>query len=393
MKKLIALLLTLALLLSASALAEVEEEESAPLTREEIEMYLDALAQAARQADTLTVKPGNDTFGPSVTFAGGELRIADETFDESTAVLGAALAEDQADPRGLYLGSSLDEVLRAYPNDNPSLAGSYYDAALYIHGEKPEVTAGYVSRLGQTVVSAEHLVYSWREDGVAVSSIRYLFAKGIAVQIDVALDYEIVAEDVALAEIRDVADMQESSEYFAYPHSADNGEALVPFEREDLMLTVLGQSAADFLDLNAETAIAAFGPAPVDEWTEDSDGAFLRLMQWEGVSLLLKYDAQRSFIAVDSLTVNDMVLDGPRGVRVGDTLDSVICRFRHGDLVPSADTVILYGDNQEAPFGVLAYSPEGAEVTYALSLEDGRNVVWHLTFAAGELQEMSLLLR
>ena len=116
-------------------------------------------------------------------------------------------------------------------------------------------------------------------------------------------------------------------------------------------------------------------------------------MQWEGVSLLLKYSAQRKFIAVDSLTVNDTILEGPRGVRVGDLLDSVIFRFRHAEVFGTEDTVSLYGDGQALPYGVLSYTPESAEVTYAFSLEAGRTGVWHMTWVMGELQSMTLRLR
>lgn len=393
MKKLMALLLALALALPCVSLAEPAVEESAPLTREELEIYLDAMTQAAREDESRRVDPGNESFYPSVTFSGGELQIADETFDESTAVLGFTVGEHQADPRGLFLFCSVDEALAAYPNDNPDLAGSYFDAALYIHGEKPEVTTGYVVRLGQQVVSVWHQVYSWRPDGVAVSSVNYAVDQGYVYQIDVRLDYEVVDEAAALAEIQEVADMQEITGYSVYPHSADNGEALAPFQREDLTFTEFGQKKADFLDLNAEEAIAAFGAAQVDEWTEDSDGSFLRLMQWEGISLLLQYDAQRKFLAVDSLTLNDMMLDGPRGVRVGDTLDSVIYRFRHGETFTADDTLSLYGDGQTLPYGMLAYSPESAELSYAFALEDGKTVVWHMTFVAGELESMTMMLR
>ena len=220
----------------------------------------------------------------------------------------------------------------------------------------------------------------------------YLLDNGYVSDIMVFAD-SLYEEEAILQSVQELADMQEISEYTPYPVSVENGEALAPFEREDLSITVRGQKVADFLDLNAEDMIAALGNAPVDEWTEDSDGSFLRLMQWEGVSLLLKYDAQRKFTAVDSLTINDEGLEGPRGVRVGDLLDSVIFRFRHAEVFGTEDTVSLYGDGQTLPYGVLSYTPESAEVTYAFSMEDGRSVVWHMTFVIGELQSMTLMLR
>ena len=74
-------------------------------------------------------------------------------------------------------------------------------------------------------------------------------------------------------------------------------------------------------------------------------------------------------------------------------LDSVLYRFRHAEIFHADDTIPLYGDGQALPYGVLAYTPESAEVSYAFSLEDGRAVVWHMTFVTGELQSMTLMLR
>ena len=395
MKKLIALLLALLMIVSCcGAFAEtVEAEESAPLTREELEIYLDSLRPVALEDEGLSVATYDDgsTFAD---FSGGVLQIADETLTDSTAVLSALLYEEQADPRGMYLGATLDEVLAAYPNDNPLLSGSYYDAVLSISGDKPEIAVAYLLRDGQRVNTIAYSVYSWQPDGVEIWGVYYTLNQGIVNSIFVGSSGVMTEED-ALEELHGISEMQEISEYFAYPASMDDGEGLAPFQREDLNLGRFGETVSDFLDLDAEAMIAAFGPAPVDEWTEDSDGTFLRLLQWDGVSLLLNYDAQKQFIAVDTLTINDDVLDGPRGVRVGDILDSVIFRFRHGDTFVDGSTLSLYSDGQTQPYGygVLNYSPESAELSYAFDLEDGRSIVWHSTFVAGILQSMSLLLR
>lgn len=393
MKKLFCLLLALAMLLSSAALAEdVPVDENAAMTREEIELYLNSLGQAALTGENVEVVPLEDG-GAQVYLDETVLVIADESLTESSAILSAYPGENQADLRGLFLGAAPDEVLSAYPNDNPTLNGSYYDAALFISGEKPEVSAGYVLRDGQRVYRIAYEVFSWQADGVSVSSVSYELENGYVTSIRIAVDDEILEEAEALEKIQEIAEMQEISEYFAYPVSMDGGEALAPFEREDLALRVSASDVLDFLDLTAEGLIDVLGPAPVEEWTEDSDGSFLRLLQWEGISVLLRYDAQRQFTAVDSVTINDVNVDGPRGVRVGDGLDSVLFRFRHAEIFNSDDTILLYGDGQTAPYGVLAYSPENAEVSYALSLGDGRTVAWYMTFVIGELQSMTLMLR
>lgn len=391
MKKLFCLLLSLLLLSSAAFAEAVPVDENAELTREEIEMYLDALGRAALKNENTAVLPVEQG-GAEVRLNDTVLLISDETLTDSTAFLCAYPGESQADLRGLFIGSSMEQVLAAYPNDNPSLTGTYYDAALFISGEKPEVSMGYLLREGQRVSRVAYHVLSWQPDGVAVSSVSYELKDGYVTSIRIGSADEILEEEAALESIREITEMQEVSEYFAYARS-ETGEDLAPFTREDLGLIKDGHVKMDFLDMTAEAAVDAFGPAPVDEWTEDSDGSRLRLLQWDGVSLLLKYDAEKRFVSVDSLTVNDDVLDGPRGVRIGDTLDSVIYRFRHGEVFVADDTVALYGDGQETPYGMLAYTPESAELSYAFALDESSAVIWHMTFVAGTLQTMSLLLR
>lgn len=393
MKKLFCLLLALAMLLSSAALAEtVPVDENAAMTREEIELYLNSLGRAALDAGDAIVTPLAQG-GAEVRLGETVFDISDETLTESCAILSACPGEDQADLRGLFLGSTSDEVLSAYPNDNPTLNGSYYDAALFIAGEKPEVSVGYVLRSGQQAYLIVYEVFSWQPDGVTVSSVSYRLENGCVESIRIAMDDEILEEADALEKIQEIVDMQEISEYFAYPSSMDNGEALAPFEREDLTLRVNASDVLDFLDLTAENLTAVLGSAPVEEWTEDSDGSFLRLLQWEGISVLLRYNAQKQFTSVDSVTINDVNVDGPRGVRAGDTLDSVLFRFRHAEIFNSEDTILLYGDGQTPPYGVLAYNPENAELSYAFSLGDGRTVGWYMTFVIGELQSMTLMLR
>lgn len=384
MKKLISLLLAL-LLATGAALAEPATEESATLTYEELEMYLSALAQKAlASGEAQTVSDGS---GVSVAFSGATLSIADEKLSENTAVLGAVLNPDTQCPRGLKAGDTLTELLAAYPNDNQTLSGTYFDAALYVSGEKPVVTAGWLLRDGQRVTEVTHCVYHWLEDGVARCGVRYTLDQGTITGIEVfGLDSRI-EESEALREINEVADMQEISEYFAYPQSED-GSQLAPFEREDLSF-----AGMDFLDLTAEMATEVLGSSPVDEWTQDSTGEYLRLKQWDGVSILFVYDANKQFLRVDSLTVNDDVLEGPRGVRVGDWMDSVLFRFRHSEGGTQESGIVLYGDGQNAPYGVLAYGDETTTLTYTLALDADKTVIWHLTFVDAKLQSMNLLLR
>lgn len=385
MKKLISLLLAL-LLAAGAALAEPVADESAALTYEELDLYLTALAGEALASGKATAAAGENG-GTDISYYGGTMRIADEQLGENTAVLSAVLSADTACPRGLKLGDSLDQLRAAYPDDNADLRGSYFDAALYVTGEKPEASAGWLLRDGQRVTEVTHCVYHWQEDGVARCGMRYTLDQATIVGIEIFGLDSLMEESEALEQLAEVSDMQEVNEYFAYPTSID-GSTLLPFEREDLAF-----AGMDFLDLTVEMAVEALGSAPVDEWSQDSTGEYLRLRQWDGVSILFVYDANKQFVRVDSMTINADILEGPRGVRVGDWMDSVMYRFRHGEGGTMATGIALYGDGETAPYGVLAYSEETATLTYTLALDDGKTVIWHMTFVGARLQSMNLLLR
>lgn len=385
MKKLMACLLLLALVMSA-ALGESMVEEAAKLTYEELQIYLAGLGRDARESAEVQVLPAQE--GPAgVTFPGGVLKISDEALGDTTLVLSAVLNAEQPCPRGIRIGDSLSSLLSVYPNDNPHLFGTYYDAALYVAGSKPEMTAGWVLRDGQRVTEVTHCVYAWRADGVIVCGVKYLVEADVVCAIEVFGMEELTEEAEAQVQIDEVVEMQEMQEYFAYPKS-EIGSELAIFSREDLSF-----AGMDFLDLTAEAAAEALGSAQVDQWTQDSTGEYLRVKQWEDISILFVYDENKQFLRVDSLTVNGDGIEGPRGVRVDDRMEDVMYRFRHGEGGNLENGVALYGDGQTAPYGVLAYGDETVTITYTLDLEDGKTVIWHMTFVDNKLQSMNMLLR
>ncbi|MBQ4074183.1 MAG: hypothetical protein IJD39_03140 [Clostridia bacterium] len=384
MKKLISLLLAL-LLITGACLAEPMTEEAAYPTYEELEIYLSALRQRSLEGSVEITKADNgDTLA---IVSEGLLRIADETLDKNTAVLGAVLDPTAACPRGLMIGDSLSKLLSTYPNHNPDLAGNYNDAALYISGSKPEAVLGWVLRDGQRVTQVTHCIYHWVADGVISCGVSYQIDNDMIVNIAVFGMDQRIDETQALQEIADTAEIQEATHYFAYPKSED-GSLLAPFVREDLSFGGL-----DFLDLTPEMATAVLGSSPVDEWKQDSSGEYLRIRQWDGVSIYFNYDSSKQFKQVNSMLINGDTLEGPRGVRVGDSMESVMYRFSHGQGGTVDNGIALYGDGVNAPFGILAYGETTATINYALSPDGEALVHWQLTFVGGKLQEMRMLLR
>lgn len=381
MKKLLALLICCLMLLPAALAVEVDE--SPALSLEEIEMFYSSLLEQVKTEGCQIVENGQDTYLAQTSL--GDIFLSSQTLSDETHVLGARLSVDAACLRGLKVGDTLDMIFQLYPNDNPTLKGTYYEATLAFRGAEPEICLGYALRDGQRVQEVTYVVYNWQADGIVKAGITYALDQGAIQQISLFTADALLTAEETETEISDSALVQESEEYFAYP-SSQVGTDLDPFCREDLVFAGL-----DFYSLTPEKAIGVLGAAPVDEWTPDSDGTFIRLMQWNGISLVSKYDENKQFRSVYSLSVNDDVLEGPRGLRIGDYLDTVIFRFRHseGSLLDSG--VLLYGDGENAPYGVITYGTDVDTIAYTVSL-DGEVAMLHLTFRDDALQEMQLFL-
>lgn len=385
MKKLISLLLALLMIVSVS-LAETMTEESPSLTYEELEIYLSALTERSAQRGNAVIAAGEN--GDVLAFVEeGMLRIADHSLSATTAVLGVSINELGACPRGIMVGDSLEKLLNAYPNHNPDLRGNYNDAALYISGSKPEVSLGWILRDGQRINQVTHCIYHWVPDGVIACGVSYQIVQDTVMGIAVFGMDQLITEAQALEEIADTAEIQEASHYFAYPKSED-GSTLAPFVREDLSFGGL-----DFLDLTPEMATNVLGSSPVDEWHQDTTGDYLRIRQWDGVTIYFDYSANKQFNQVNYMLINADTLEGPRGVRIGDSMESVMYRFAHGQGGTVDNGIALYGDGVNAPYGLLAYGDVTATINYTVSPDGDQTVIWQLTFVDGRLLEMRMLLR
>ena len=125
---------------------------------------------------------------------------------------------------------------------------------------------------------------------------------------------------------------------------------------------------------------------------EDDDGSYLRTMDFAQCSLLYTYDSQKQNPSLEMLTIDEDGLEGPRCVRVGDTLSSVISRFYNGDGEFDGESrEILYGDGETAPYGLAEYGTDAdAGLWYAVQVEDGRTVVLSISFEQMYVSDVTL---
>ncbi len=379
MKKIIVLLLLCALLVPGALAAQVETEENPALSLEEMEIYYDKLMSTLKMENCAIQQDEQGRYVAQSTL--GDVFLSQPALTEETHITGIRLSVGQPCLRGLMVGDTLDMIFQVYPSDNPSLYGNYYEATLAFRGDKPQICLGYILREGQRVQEVTYLTYNWQSDGIVKSGVTYTMDQNYIQQITLFTADELLTEEQAETEISESALVQEERNYFAFPTS-QIGTDLDPFCREDLAFAGL-----DFYSLTPDQAIQVLGAPAVDEWTPDSDGTQIRLMQWNGVELVSKYTANRQFQSVYSFSVNDDVLEGPRGLRIGDYMDTVLFRFRHSEGSLTDNGVLLYGNGQNAPYGQVVYGPETNTVTYTVSL-DGEVCMMYLTFAQDTLQQM-----
>ena len=352
MKKIIALLLCLVLTLPClTALGE----EDLSLTPEELAVFCEELLAEAIARGPV---PAREAEEGGCAFDYGDFCVysPDSALTETSPV---TLAEVRAygDMRGISKGSSLEALLTAYPLDNENLRGTWEEATLYISGLLPEsVHTAHALRTGSHVLVLEHTVYATEGETARVSSAVYILEANHVMAVRLLPQRVEMSLEEAQAEIDALADLQEQDGYAMYRAAAPEVMA-----REDLTFG----PEIDFLSAQPEDLTAALGQAESDTWEQDG-AEYLRVLQWAGAQAIFHYDDQRKNPTLQLLQVYGDALEGPRGVRVEDTLDSVLDRFPH-----DSEVGVLYGDGEHAPYGRCDLREDGAYLVYAAETESG----------------------
>ncbi len=384
MKKLILLLLPLMLVCFACAYAETP----APIQKDELANWYEPLVTEAYDTQSAVLQPVEE--GYAANLDGYTMVVKENALNTASTVLSVSLTADPETqrfcPRGISLGSTLEDVLAAYPSDNPTLIGNYFEAALYIDGLLPSAAVGFVLRDGQHILHIVHRVYAPVDDGIICHEIMYSFTDDIVSGIRVTGMEGSITEVQAQEEMDSIIEMQEETGYFAYP-SSDDGTTLAMFDRDDLYF-----SGLDFLGMTPDQALSLFGEPQVDTWMQDSTGEYLRIQEWDGVQAMFLYDNAKKLIRLDTLTLSTPEIDGPRGIRVGDMLTSIINRFHSGNAHSEGETFLLYGENGIAPYATLEEAEFITALTYVMAL-DSNTVTMSLVFGDARLQSIKLFIR
>jgi hypothetical protein len=366
MRKLLVLLLALAMLLGVASAQENPEELLPPLNEGELNVFTQMLVQHAisQGAKVQVTEEGNAVEGQ-----GYRLILSGEDLSEDSLLLEATLDDEAVGvsglvaPRTLIPTQSAGAVLASFPNDNPELAGDMHAAVLYIRGQLPQnVYTGKVVRDGQTLTLIEYCAYVQSGDQVDRSGLQFVISQGL-VDAVVYFGGDTLSLAQAEQELSALSQLQEAKDYVSY-----RMVEAAPLTREDLSFAGL-----DFLDASYEQAVALFNdPVATQENQDGSEKYFIA--QWDGLELTF-HDTSESRMLI-YLGLSGMG-EGPRGVRMGSTLSSLLETLT--DVVPDLNQTesVLYGNPEDmsAPFAILIHSAQGQDVVCYVPLPEGGALV------------------
>jgi len=391
-KRMLCLLLTMLLLPILPAFAEDSGAEA--LSFAELSHWAESFKIRAMAAKPLNDPAAQESLTEdgymfAYEFATLYMDSPEMTADSQLQALVIYSAEEEG-PRGIRVDHTVQEVLAAFYTENSGLTGTSDQSVLYALNLLPErALIGSVHRDGQRVQTVEYAVFEQLAtggEGYSDAGLVYTIHNGNVSAIRAfGLNSRVELTDVEDA-LQDAANLSLDMSY-SQVESSYVGTDLTGFNTEDLMFAGL-----DFQTLTPEDAITALGMPAQDTWLEDVSG-YLRVMDFASCEITFTYDTDKLNPVVNILVINDDDMEGPRSVRVGDTLSSVLNRFRHSDGEYNSDEGVewLYGDADSGEYGQATYGAD-ASVTlrYSLVAENGEKIAMNMAFEQYVLTEVLL---
>lgn len=391
MKKILCLAAALAILAVFPAAAETVQPVTQPVTAEE----LDALLAAVR-AEALAAEPLNDSADAAAENEDGTLMqfetvkiYADGGTLTAETPVNVLVFDDvnKSGLRGVGVYSTPEDVLAAFPDENPEAAGTREGAALYLQDTQDGgFVYGRILRDGQRVTAVEYgevLPAGERFRCVSVT-FSVLERRVYMVRVD-GLNPEKGLLDASYAnEFRAELEELSGQDDYRAVKTAENGLELTAFDESDLAF-----SGISYPDLRPDNL-----PGETEQKIIDNeDGTWLMMCEGTGYEAVFSCGKNGEDAKILSFSILDDVMEGPRGVRLGDVFSEDFCRFRNGENETGEDlTELLYGTEGVAPWGFASYDPSYGEIVlkYVTSVKDGGQVELILRFVENYLTEIIL---
>lgn len=392
LKRILCALLVFMLLPVLPAMAE--ESDADILTLDELRLWVNDYKIRA-----MTTQPLNDPTAPESLTEDGYAFVYDfatlymdipEMSADSVVQAMVIYSSEETGLRGVNIDDSAQKVLAAYYTENGDLVGNSDEALLYAFDLLPE--GGYIGVLhrdGQRIQVIDYAVYEQPPtggDGYTNAGVTYTLMNNNVTAIRVyGLNNRFDIEGVAVALER--AQRLRGETTYSQVFMSFDGSELAPFDGDDLIF-----AGIHFAALTPEDAVAAFGDATEDVWLPNGEG-WLRMMQFTSCEAIFSYDNARQTCQVTNMTIDTDLLEGPRSVRVGDTVASVINRFRNGEGDYDGMTEIFYGSEEEGVFGSAEYRADATVLLrYGTVTEENVPVVMYLFFSDQSILSEILLM-
>jgi hypothetical protein len=393
-KRMICAALAMMLFLPCLLTAQAEDTDASALSWDELEEWVESYKTRAMETEPLndpTEDEASSEDGYAFIYDFATLYMDRPEMTEEAQVRSLVITDaDEVAPHNTTIDMRTSDVLSSYYTENSNLAGTESFAALYVSNLLPDSASwAWVQRDGQRIMTIQYAVHEQPAtggDGYTDAGLIYTIQDGLVAAIRAyGMDTRITAEEVQ-TNLEEVSQVSAQSYYTEVP-SSTVGTDLTAFGEEDLVF-----SGVDFLNITPDEAVQELGDAREDDWMQDDTGEYLRTMEFASCTMTFLYDVNKENPKLDVMTIDTDQLEGPRCVRVGDTLSSVIQRFRHsdGDYDEDTSTEMLYGTSGEAPYGLAEYGTDASStLMYVLSL-NGKTVCLHLSFEMMELAEITI---
>ena len=381
------LLFTLALLLFCTpALADV----AGALTETELGTWLNRLILTTDGEEPLNAPVGEEALtddGYAFLYDCATLYYGKPVLDGQSVLNAVSVTDEALDmPRNVRLGAPAEMLLTAYGWQNPTLEGDDTFAPLYVLDLLPgSAYWALAQRSGNTLQSVQCAVHALAgEDRYTDAGILYTVLNGEVSAIRVyGLNAYVTRADVE-SNLTAVGGAAQAETKATLVSDAE------PFGADDLQF-----GTVDFLTFTKEDAAAVFGECTGESWVEDDDGGWMQTLGFAGASLVYGTDAQKQNARLESLTMTDAAVSGPRGITVGMSLADVLALFRRYDTGDAdASVSVLYGDGQTPPYGALETDGPNATLRYAAVVTDTDGATLraalYLTFTDETLEEISV---
>ena len=366
MQKIMVFLLSLCLLLSPSFAGLADN--AGVLSEGELAQWIDQLLLDTRNLTPLNAPVGEESLtedGYAFLYDFATLYYNKPVLDASSVLLAVSITSDSYPaPRGVHLGSEENVLISAFGWQNPFLMGDGSFAAFYHMDELPRAAYwSWAQHDDEWIMTSMQCAIHVNAgtDSYTDAGMRFTLENGLVTGIRVyGLSRFISLADVR-ANLDAVAGVEAASAIWAMDEHVEGytfHSDAAPFTEADLLF-----SGLDFHTLDISDIQQALGEDPQTETVDDGEDQIITALF--GGAYLSGTDQ-----GMDVLSVTSDTLAGPRGVRVGDDIQSVLALFASdGQGRTLNQQALLYGDGLAAPYGALERSGSTATVSYAAQMQ------------------------